>query len=687
MNENVTNALEDINNSELIHGKDSLHVIEEEEKNAVVNGNKTTDEIERIMSADEILFAASNNPIYVNMVLPCLAANISINDRIFKYFEEPVAPVELNDKLMAVMLVVVAEVSKENNGIVFFDDGSLDFKGSLEQCAMMGTQPISFLSSSMSDAELLRYKTQMENETSRLGILQSAGTSNYSKNIMEEVFGKSLANMEKARNIPDYAKFAGKVNLTPEEKNKVKTRKDEIDQELENNKRIVQVLAEERKKYPVGSPEYNSYTEQMHDIALKKHGLYKERALLGNPENDSLEEISAKGLVTKMYIFGAIGVPREVLLELGAISRDIRQNGSKLEKEALENETYSRILQKNVIDKVVKDDGETLKDLKDKNSRGELTQESKDEFLVKALKTYVTFNNLTGKLGMNIFDRESSASLVRYAKECITDLVPELMTESGNLDYDKLAEYVQKIPGYDKVTMDNFTAILITEKAQEIGEIVEEIEKSGEIELLRAKEQEAMEFVDGLSEEAKEDTLVNGYNVIKAFSDMGVESKLPKILKAKLEKNNFGHVVKNAELKYKETKPFLEEQISRHRASYFEDKFKAFNVYSRYQRTKFSNEEIYSYLSAAISAYDNTREGKEQDGDLRKNALKIIKIYLPDSLDKTGNVDENKLLEEYKKYVSDGKYSLMPKDETVDGMFKYHNIRTLEKIQGDILRS
>ena len=117
MNENVTNALEDINNSELIHGKDSLHVIEEEEKNAVVNGNKTTDEIERIMSADEILFAASNNPIYVNMVLPCLAANISINDRIFKYFEEPVAPVELNDKLMAVMLVVVAEVSKENNGI------------------------------------------------------------------------------------------------------------------------------------------------------------------------------------------------------------------------------------------------------------------------------------------------------------------------------------------------------------------------------------------------------------------------------------------------------------------------------------------------------------------------------------------------------------------------------------------
>ena len=128
--EEKTNAkIDELNEKNINLGGQAVQEESKEDIEAVKKGDKTVDMVERLMSRDEILEVARKNSLYANMVGPCLAGNVSLDGRLLEFLNSPMKEVDLEDNIIAAMNVLVYEISREQNGLVFNSNGTLNVYG------------------------------------------------------------------------------------------------------------------------------------------------------------------------------------------------------------------------------------------------------------------------------------------------------------------------------------------------------------------------------------------------------------------------------------------------------------------------------------------------------------------------------------------------------------------------------
>ena len=153
MEENKVNAIEEANVIDIQNGGNGL-ADNQADIDAVGKEEKSVDQIERMMSREEIFTVVRENGLYMNMLAPCVSANIFLDGRIMNFFTTPMKPIDLEEKVSDVMQIVLMEISKEKNGVVFKVDGSLDVGESIKQSTLNGIDTISILKNTIPEGIL-----------------------------------------------------------------------------------------------------------------------------------------------------------------------------------------------------------------------------------------------------------------------------------------------------------------------------------------------------------------------------------------------------------------------------------------------------------------------------------------------------------------------------------------------------
>ena len=180
MEENTNAKIDELNKKNIDLGGQSVQNESKEDIEDVKQGNKTVDMVERLMSRDEILEVARKNSLYSNMVGPCLAGNVSLDGRLLEFLNSPMKEIDLEDHITAAMNVLVYEISREQNGLVFNSNGTLNVYQSIEQSVQAGMPVTSALKDVMIESTMdkLQKKYEKENEVGLNGIIKTADFKN-----------------------------------------------------------------------------------------------------------------------------------------------------------------------------------------------------------------------------------------------------------------------------------------------------------------------------------------------------------------------------------------------------------------------------------------------------------------------------------------------------------------------------
>ena len=229
--EEKTNAkIDELNEKNINLGGQAVQEESKEDIEAVKKGDKTVDMVERLMSRDEILEVARKNSLYANMVGPCLAGNVSLDGRLLEFLNSPMKEVDLEDNIIAAMNVLVYEISREQNGLVFNSNGTLNVYQSIEQSVQAGMPITSALKDVMIESTMdkLQKKYEKENEVGLNGIIKTADFKN-TEFSFEDLFDRTPK--DKARiAMNDYKRYIENLN-SGETKEKV----DKVKKDTQNN--------------------------------------------------------------------------------------------------------------------------------------------------------------------------------------------------------------------------------------------------------------------------------------------------------------------------------------------------------------------------------------------------------------------------------------------------------------------
>lgn len=654
---------------------------EKESMKAAQEGRIASSQVERVMTSEEVLLKARENGIYINMLAPCLAANISLDAMILPYFNEPMKEIDLEDKIKDVMNVIVADISKDQNGLVFHPDGSLDVRESLKQSASAGIPATALLIGGMDENALDNLMQKYSNET-QLAMLSSV--SNQKNFSMEDTFNIFSKSVESYKNVLDAHNYYHYIfdadSYTQEEKDKIYKEKDKLKKDLEITRKAIKEKSKELEGLEKNSEAWRKCKLEIRDLAIQANEKREQIAMLGNPEDDTKEEIDAKVKVAKVCIAGALGVSKNHIDELG---NDMRNAKNEYTEEAIANERVARIVQKNIMKDFAEKDISRLKYFQDEVGIDNLNPKEKNEYLILALKSYFSYTQLQGKLGARIIDPELSKQIVGKAMAGLELIAPTIKrNRNGTIDFSSIIGDIRKIPGYENVSKENIKQVFIDKRSEEIENRLEEVSKYAEHDMLRYDEIDMSEYVENLSIGNKEEFYANAVNYMKALQERGIESNMTSIIIRRLEIEGYDNISTLAAEKYELEKASLSGIIDNFIVDNGLKKCSKFKMFEHENKLENLNpEEKAKILSGVIAAHKILESNEGVREEVREDLDEVIGFFMPNVFDENGKIDDNKLIEEYNKLNLNSRFLEDGSEKAIKNFYEYHEMYAAQNIQ------
>lgn len=709
MEENTNAKIDELNKKNIDLGGQSVHNESKEDIEDVKQGNKTVDMVERLMSRDEILEVARKNSLYSNMVGPCLAGNVSLDGRLLEFLNSPMKEVDLEDHITAAMNVLVYEISREQNGLVFNSNGTLNVYQSIEQSVQAGMPITSALKDVMIESTMdkLQKKYEKENEVGLNGIIKTADFKN-TEFSFEDLFDRTPKD-EARITMDDYTRYLENLNSgeTKDKVNKVKEEAqkhiDELSQNILDKQEEIRIAQENG----ASAEEIQRLTDELNDL---EKGLLKEQENIRSADaatNTSAEAIYARtkqAKVTSSFIFGnkdkgsregyAVGKEEHI--------RNVAKNDNEIlfmNSEKLTNLTLSN----------------TVTDILNKHHRAcnayrvsiesgrPLTEKHKAAYIVRAVKTYYMCTAIKESGIQNLVNEKQLEDLIASAKSSIGNMIPGALTVGEDsrfhtkdykvsfIDESVVVKYLHENRLLDKDSVgDTLRESIGDEIEEEINDRLERvamltIEKSCLDDYGKGKEidQERIEAAD-------KDSIINYYNILRKLNGYGTQTMMFKMAGKKIKNANLEQYVEEAapiasvKDEYYITKidGYMQERVSN-----FLNRFDEY--YDNNNMDVLSNEENMKLLSWAIIGNETSINDDDRSKEIRDKSQMIIKNYLgEDVFNENGEIDQEKFTQRYIKYstnekTGDGKYRVLGKDENYAGIlnvqlqFGYHEVERM----------
>lgn len=663
---------------------------------AMQEGKISSQNVERIMTREEVLLTARENGIYINMLAPCLAANINLDNMILEFFDSPMKEIDLEDRVKDVMNVILQDVSKAQNGLVFHPDGNIDFKESLKQSAAAGIPPTSMLLGGMESGDLNKLMEKYGNET-KLAMLSSVNGGNVDNkhfllfdNINRNVFNQSIGNYTvRQSSHNDFHNLFDQDSWTEEEKDEIRQKREILQKEMEEiKKQIEEKRIALRKIDKEQNPEdYKRLEEEI--LALSDSFFDKKdaRYALGNPEDDSRAEIDAKAKVAKVYLAGALITDKDTLKRLAA---DMQSLPRDILDDAMGHERVTRTVQTNFMRKFADEDVRVLKEFKDEKGIDNLSEAEKQEYLIAVLKTYFVYTKLQESLGSKILDPNISKDIVRLSMSSLELLAPSIKrNKDGSLDLTNVISDVNAIPGYENVTLDNIGQTLINERNSEIMESIDDVVKSADHDIFRYEGYDMTEYIENLSEGNNIDFYSSAINYLRVLEERGLISNMPTIIVKRLEKSGYTDIKASANERYELAKDSISNVVDNFIVDSAMKEYSKFKKYEHLEEEhgdkdvfeRMNPEEKIEMISKMLAAH-RVLDKHEHKNEEAENAVKnVVKKFMPNAIDKDGNIDELKLVEEYNKLQLNTKFVEDGKADVLTEFYSFHENFVVEKLQ------
>ena len=691
MEENKSNEIKKAYEKDIENGGHGL-VDNQGDVEAVRNEEKSADQIERMMSRDEIFTVVRENGMYMNMLAPCLSANIFLDGRIINYFLTPMKPIDLEEKVSDVMNLVLMEISKEQNGVVFKADGSLDVGESIKQSALNGIPTIPLLKDTMPDGMVSAleqkyfemYRTGMD---AAWGITADNGFEKIDKEHLDRILSLGIKNSRDALEIYNnhdrYHRLFDEKEKTKEEKEqerkKVEANQTEIDKV---DKKIIEIKAQ-LEKYEKGSEEYNKTLIELQRWGTYKGKLHRENLAMVEIDESKIEAIQAKGLVATIKIMQKIGLAPKDYKNITEEAVELNQSSS-LARSAGIKEGFTSTVEKNYLTELSKTDIEKLTIFREKAMAGKITEQERNEYLVESLKNYVVYSNIQLKDKNNVIDPELIKANIEQSLEGLVTTIPSVKGIDGKLDWSRIVTAVQEL-GYEDVNLENITKTFALEKGKEIQEEIAGLVKSAELDFKEHEDREDAEFLDFFKEAEKELELVKYLNYAKRLEEKGLGDSTLRIFKRKLKKEGLENVIERADKMYEESEYYNDEIMDNYKRGHALKKYEEFKKLSKKEIKFLPREEKGAYVSAMIAAYDVSRDETSVSLEMQEAAKDVLETFLGDVFDENGDIDDEKVFKTYKNTFKTGsKYALGKENEDINAFFEFHEKMTLNKVQNKV---
>lgn len=709
MEENTNAKIDELNKKNIDLGGQSVHNESKEDIEDVKQGNKTVDMVERLMSRDEILEVARKNSLYSNMVGPCLAGNISLDGRLLEFLNSPMKEIDLEDHITAAMNVLVYEISREQNGLVFNSNGTLNVYQSIEQSVQAGMPITSALKDVMIESTMdkLQKKYEKENEVGLNGIIKTVDFKN-TEFSFEDLFDRTPK--DKARiAMDDYTRYLENLN-SGETKEKV----DKVKKDTQNNiEGISKQITDKQEEIRIAQ-ENGATPEEVKKLKEELNEL--ERRLLIEQENlkradaatnTSKEAMIARAKQAKITASSIFSNKEKSIRDGYAIGKEQHiRNVARDDNEILfmDSEKLTNLTLANTITDMFNKNNKACEAYRVAVETGkQLSDKHKAAYIARTVKTYYMCMAIKESGIQNLINESELERILVSAKSAIGNMIPGAITVG--IDKNFHTEKYQDNYVNEKVVVDFLRANKLIDKdsvgetlREAIGDEVEEeindrldnyqmlpMEKSCLDEYGKSVEINQKRF-----EAADKDAIINYYNILRMLNGNGTQTMMFKMAGKKLENANLEQYIGEAEsiaaaknnYYFNKIEGYMQERVSKF-LNHFDE------YYNNDNMDLLSNEENMRLLSWAIIGNEISRNDDDRSKEIRDKSQMIIKNYLgEDVFNENGEIDQEKFTQRYVKYstnekTGDGKYRVLPKEENYAGIlnvqlqFGYHEVERM----------
>ena len=692
MEENKENAIKNANVIDIQNGGNGL-ADNLDDIDAVGKEEKSVDQIERMMSREEIFTVVRENGLYMNMLAPCVSANIFLDGRIMNFFTTPMKPIDLKEKVSDVMQIVLMEISKEKNGVVFKVDGSLDVGESIKQSTLNGIDTISILKNTIPEGILSNleqryfemYTTGMEPVWE---IISDNGFEKIDEEHLEKILSLGIKNsreeLEIFNNHERYHDLFDGQEKTEDEKEEDRKKIESNQVEIDGASEKIIELSDKLNKFEKDSEEYNETLTELQSWGKYKGKLRRENIIMSDIDESKFEVIRAKGLLATSRIMKKIGLAPKDYIDITNEVRELNHSSS-LARNAVIKEGVGNVVEKNYLTELSKNDIEKMSIYRERAMVGIISEQERNEYLVESLKNYITYSNIQLKNKGHVLDSKLVETAIEQALEGLITTIPSVKNTAGKLDWSRIVTAVQEI-GYEDVTLENITKTFAIEKGKEIQNEINGLIKSAGLDFKEHEEKESSEFLDFFKEEEKALEIIKYVNYVRRLEEKGIANSATRIFKYKLEKEGMQNVLERADKMYEDSENYTEEIMDNYKRGYALKKYEEFKGLSNKDKIRLSREEKGSYISAMIAAYDISRDETSVSLEMQDAVKDVLGTFLGDVFDEQGDIDDNKLFKEYKSVFKNvSKYALGKESEDINAFWEFHEGITLGKVQNKVI--
>lgn len=703
MDEKNENELKKVDELHRTQGGESLQNDSRQDVQAVYEGRKTADQVERIMSQEEIISEARLNGLYKNMLAPCLAANIALDGKILEYFKDPMNPEDLDDKIKLVMQVLLHEISSEQNGLVFSADGTIDSHASLMQSIGNGLPINPLLVETISDENLQKItedglkktaigmkmwavaeKASFDEESVEKVLLKGVEKKEIIK--FETILGQSISNARERydeEKLCDEHKKVFEHEYSDEEKNEIDAQIRDLDLKIDEISGQIAPIREKIKTLPKDSKEYVEAIQEITELSIQRKNALNAKWALGKTEPESCIEKKAEINTAKIGIARLLGVKKD---DIEGVYNDTKSlnNKSKLAREASRHELCSHRVQDYYLNKMMQVDVKDMRDFRESFIAGRLSEDSKKDYLAISIKNYIVYSVMNENNGLDSVTKEAISVNIQEALRGIVTCIPNVK-DGDELNWNKIVESLNGIPGFEKVTKDTVKDIMVKQKFNQIDEELDAIAHAGELLEEKQNDEEIRKYLEDIKEEDKILEACKFINYARRLEEKGMGGSTSKICAMKLKRDGLEHLLDRADEMYEESKAYIDEIMNNYKKNEALAKFDRFNSYTEKGLSMLTNEESGSILTTMIAAYEVSKDNSNISKEVQDAARVVFRAFLGDVFDKDGRVDEDKLVAAYKEKYPEGKYAFPKSTDDKKEFFAFHESMTLSKVQKNIL--
>lgn len=694
MEENTNAQINELNRKNIDLGGQDVNDESKEDIEEVKQGNKTVDMVERLMSREEIIEAAKKNSLYANMLGPCLAGNVSLDGRLLEFLNSPMKEIDLEDHITAAMNVIVYEISREQNGLVFNSNGTLNIHQSIKQSVQAGIQLTPVLKETMEERaiESLQRRFEKEKEVGLDALIKTADFKNTEFSI-DDLFHRTPKD-DAIIAMDDYRRYVENLNS-----GEAKEKANKLKQVAENNaneisKKIIDKQNEirEAQENSASPDEIKRLTDELNELEINFLKEQENIKIIDAATNTSAEAIDLKtkqAKITSGYIFG--NKDKETR-ETNAVreEEDIRKF-AKNNKEILfmKSEKLTNFALSNKVTDILNNYYKFCDRCRVLIENGKsLSDEEKKTYIISATKMYYMCIAIKESGIKDILNEEKLETLLISAKSSIGNMIPGAHTLGKDsiknykysfLDESVVVKYLRENKLINKDSGgDTLREVFGDEIEEEINDRLDEFAMFTIEESCLDDYGKSNEIDQEIMEAADKDSIINYYNILRKLNGYGTHSIIFKLAGQKIKNANFDQYVEESETIATDKDDYYVTKIEgymQERTTSFLNRFDEY--YNNDNNDPLSNKKNMKILSWAIIGNEISNNDDERSKEIKTKSQMIIKNYLgEDVFDENGEINQEKFTKRYIDYstnikTGDKKYRVLTREENYAGILNH----------------